>query len=170
MYYDGDKIMLVDDPKESLMNFIKEHFQLIMPFEVHDGFHFQIRISKQQYAKLKDTEIEKLKGASEYPSDEVENLDKADQEEYIKTRYWKHTNSYVYNYHIIQAFVLKTRCEYGCEGLDASVNYVFILKNYYSPVVMSNIDKYEHQDFIRAKQTKIAKKKKRQISVEIKEI
>ena len=153
MYMETKKVILVDNPKESLLKFINEHFALIMPYEVMDGFSFQIRLSKEQYNKITKKEKEELKSMSEWPEREnlVGTLEEPDIDVYIDTRYWKHTESYVYDYHIPKAFILSMRCVYGHEGLDDCIRYVFVDMDYFEPIIMANIDKAETDVLIRPK-------------------
>ena len=48
-----DKLIHSQDPKHDLLQFITEWFELVLPFEVHKGFHFQIRIQKERFERLK---------------------------------------------------------------------------------------------------------------------
>jgi len=167
-----DKKILVKDPKQAVLDFVRDNFELCLPFEVHNGYHFQIRISPKEYAKLTKEEKKILNHQTEMEFDKREDLEqtlgsKENADKYINTHYWANCDCYVFNFKSSNSIKLQARCIYGYEGLDESVDYLFIDEDEFDPIIMANMDLSENQKWKRIRVEKIKKPRIKKLKVEI---
>jgi hypothetical protein len=147
-----DKIIQSENPRDDLLQFINSWFDMIFPFEVHRGFHFQIRICKDRYEKLSGeaktclTELSLIhcRNVNDGTGVYVEGSEELRlwQEEH----FWSNCNAYIFDFDSGDSYVLKARCEYGEEGLEESVDIVFFDASSFPPLVSQNINANESQD------------------------
>ena len=170
-----DKKVMVEDPKRAVLDFVNENFELCLPFEIHNGYNFQIRISPKEYAKLTKEEKKILDSGAEFEHDKYEDLvhtlrGKANADKYIETHYWANCDCYVFNYKSSNSIKLNARCIYGYEGMDESIDYIFIDKDEFDPIILANMDMHERQKWKRVKPKPVKKSKTKIEIVEKKEI
>ena len=150
-----DKIVYSECPKIDLLKFIDEWFELIIPFEVHKGYHFQIRIEEDQYETLKAETKELLSFQSLISNKNVndgtgvykENSDELRR--WQEENYWSNCKAYIFDFDSDSSFVLNARCEYGYEGLEESYTILFFDKSVFPPLIYENIDTSENKNDFR---------------------
>jgi len=162
MHFPPTKKILVSNPRQAVMDFIHEHFDLCLPFEVHPGYEFQIRLKAKDFKKLSKREQDKLRLYQKYRSythDERKSLaELLGSEEaakaYIETNYWKNCDAYVFDYESANSLKLELKCQYGYEGLDESITYVFIDKDEFDPIIIANMGLNERGKWKKVKEDK----------------
>jgi hypothetical protein len=132
-----DKIIVCDDVKATVMEYISKRFDRIIPFEVHPGYNFQIRVNRPDYEKLAKSYKEQLTKHSKSPESIIPD-DIQESKIYETTHYWKRCDCYIFNFDMEFPIILNTKCEYGYEGREESEDIIFIPREY-PAIIMDNI-------------------------------
>ena len=142
-----DEISFVDEAEEAIKNYLQKHWKLLLPFEVHKGICFQVRISEKQYEKLNDEIKGTLRLWAERP--EVTGVYESNSEEqrrWLEENYWANCKAYVFNYTSRESYELRARCEYGYDGLDESYDIVFFETTDFPPIIYKNMGSSENKE------------------------
>jgi len=145
----ADKIIMCkDDPKEKLLKYIEENFKLILPFEVHKGYRFQIRIKKEKYDKLsKKTKDDLRFHQYEYTNGtDVYDVGSEELRLWQEENYWSNCDAYIFDYRSRDSYILNCRCEYGYEGLEESFDILFFDEIAFPPLIYKNMGADERRN------------------------
>jgi len=139
-----DEVIYTKNAKKEIMNYIQKHFGLLLPLEVTKGYHFQIRISKEDYEILSQKTKDTLRLWAEFPKNNG-TLKRGSEEEhlYFQENYWSPCKAHIFNYNTDDSFVLRARCKYGYEGLEECYDILFFNTSDFPEIIFKNLDSSE---------------------------
>lgn len=146
-----DKIIYCKDAKKELQDFIKDWWELIIPFEVHQGISFQIKITKKQFESLDEKIRNILRFQSlmscEYQNDGTDVYEAGSEELRLwqEEHFWSYCNAYIFDFTSDDSYELHTRCEYGYEGLEKSFDIIFFNEYEFPPIISRNMGCIERE-------------------------
>ncbi len=135
-----ENINIVDDIISECTRYVDINFDNIIPFQITNGYDFQIRMTEKTFLQVPEKYKEELRKFA-IPDKYDYSIEGEVLERYKKDFFWINCNEYIFNFKIKKGVCVNTNCKYGPEGIEDCKNTIlFIDKKELTPFILLNID------------------------------